>query len=69
MSRRFTRAYDQAGRKSIPPERLIMALLLQGLYSTRIEIPISEQIACNMPNRWFLDVTPSGSVWRSKRYR
>ena len=29
MSRRFDRAFAKVGRKGIPPERLIKALLLQ----------------------------------------
>ena len=48
MSRRFSRAYGQTGRKSIPPERLIKALLLQALYSVRSEIQLCEQISYNM---------------------
>jgi len=63
MSRRFGRAYGKTGRKSIPPERLIKALLLQALYSVRSEIQLCEQINYNMLYRWFLDMTPSEPVW------
>lgn len=63
MSRRFSRAYGKTGRKSIPPERLIKALLLQALYSIRSEIQLCEQISYNMLYRWFLDMTPSEPVW------
>ena len=63
MSRRFSRAYGQTGRKSIPPERLIKALLLQALYSIRSEIQLCEQISYNLLYRWFLDMTPSETVW------
>ncbi len=63
MSCRFSRAYGKTGRKSIPPERLIKALLLQALYSVRGEIQLCEQISYNMLYRWFLDMTPSESVW------
>jgi len=63
MSRRFGRAYGKTGRKSIPPERLIKALLLQALYSVRSEIQLCEQISYNMLYRWFLDMTPSETVW------
>ncbi len=63
MSRRFSQAYGRTGRKSIPPERLIKALLLQTLYSVRSEIQLCEQISYNMLYRWFLDMTPSESVW------
>ncbi len=63
MSRWFSGAYSKTGRKSIPPERLIKALLLQALYSIRSEIQLCEQISYNMRYRWFLDMTPSESVW------
>ena len=63
MSRRFSGAYGQTGRKSIPPERLIKALLLQAIYSVRSEIQLCEQISYNMLYRWFLDMAPSESVW------
>ena len=63
MSRRFGTAYSQAGRPSIPPERLIKALLLQALYSIRSEIQLCEQIGYNLLFRWFLDMNPSDRVW------
>lgn len=63
MSRRFSAAYGRAGRPSIPPERLIKALLLQSLYSIRSEIQLCEQIGYNLLFRWFLDMNSSGSVW------
>ncbi len=63
MSARFNRAYAAGGRRSVPPERLIKALLLQALYSVRSEIQLCEQISYNMLYRWFLDMTPSEDVW------
>ena len=63
LSRRFSAASGQTGRPGIPPERLIKALLLQALYSVRSEIQLCEQISYNMLYRWFLDMTPSESVW------
>ena len=63
MSARFNRAYAAGGRRSIPPERLIKALLLQALYSVRSEIQLCEQISYNMLYRWFLDMTPSETTW------
>jgi len=63
MSRRFSRAYGKTGRPSIPPERLIKALLLQALYSIRSEIQLCEQIGYNMLYRWFLDMQPSEKNW------
>ena len=63
MSRRFSTAYGKAGRPSIPPERLIKALLLQALYSIRSEIQLCEQVGYNLLFRWFLDMNPSDRVW------
>lgn len=63
MSRRFSAAYGKVGRPSIPPERLIKALLLQALYSIRSEIQLCEQIGYNLLFRWFLDMNPSERVW------
>ena len=37
LSRRFARLYAKTGRPSIPPEKLLRALLLQMLYSIRSE--------------------------------
>lgn len=64
MSRRFSAAYGKTGRPSIPPERLIKALLLQALYSIRSEIQLCEQIGYNLLFRWFLDMQPSENVWK-----
>jgi transposase len=40
----FARLYAQTGRPSIPPERLLRALLLQILYSVRSERLLMEQV-------------------------
>jgi transposase len=63
MSPRFGRAYAKTGRPSIPPERLIKALLLQALYSIRSETLLVEEIGYNMLYRWFLDLNPSDGIW------
>lgn len=63
LSRSFNAAYGRMGRPSIPPERLIKALLLRSLYSIRSEIQLCEQIGYNLLFRWFLDMNPSDAVW------
>jgi transposase len=45
---RFDSLYDEDGRKSIPPERLLRALLLQMLYSIRSERMLMEQPEYNL---------------------
>ena len=44
MDKRFNEIYGEDGRKSIPPERLLRALLLQMLYSVRSERMLTEQL-------------------------
>jgi transposase len=39
LSRSFDRLYAREGRPSIPPERLLRALLLQAFYTVRSEDP------------------------------
>jgi transposase len=56
---RFEAAYSTTGRPSVPPERLLKALLLMALYSVRSERQLCEQIDLNLLFRWFLDLQPS----------
>ena len=61
MSRTFAAAYapaEKGGRPSIPPERLLKALVLTSLYTVRSERALCERIAFDMLFRWFLDMTP-----------
>ncbi len=44
LSGRFGELYSLVGRPSIPPERLLRALLLQLLYSIRSERMLMEQM-------------------------
>ena|SRR5438309_766861 len=44
LSDRFDEIYGEDGRKSIPPERLLRALLLQMFYSVRSERMLMEQM-------------------------
>ena len=52
----FERMYAGGGRSSIPPERLLKALLLMALFSIRSERLFCEQLAYNMLFLWFLDM-------------
>ncbi|HVT87679.1 MAG TPA: IS5 family transposase [Tepidisphaeraceae bacterium] len=56
MSGRFDAAYASEGRPSVPPERLIKALLLQSIYSIRSEAQLVERIDHDLLFRWFLDL-------------
>ena len=48
MSLLFARMYSQIGRPSIPPEKLLRALLLQVLYTVRSERMLMEQLEYNL---------------------
>ena len=63
MRRGFDGAYSRTGRKSIPPEMLLKALLLQALYSVRSERQLVEQIQMNLLYRWFIDLSLDAPVW------
>lgn len=63
MTRTFAAAYSQTGRPSVPPERLLKALLLMALYSVRSERQLCEQIDLSLLFRWFLDLHPSDEAF------
>jgi transposase len=44
ISREFDKIYSLGGRPSIPPERLLRALLLHVLYTVRSERMMTEQL-------------------------
>ena len=54
LSPRFGSLYIKFGRPSIPPEKLLRALLLQALYTIRSERQLIEQIDYNLLFRWFV---------------
>ena len=60
---RFDEIYGEDGRKSIPPERLLRALLLQMLYSIRSERMLMEQLEYNLLFRWFVGLSANEPVW------
>ena len=63
LSSRFDEIYGEDGRKSIPPERLLRALLLQMLYSVRSERMLMEQMEYNLLFRWFVGLSANEPVW------
>jgi transposase len=63
LSPEFQRMYSKVGRPSIPPERLLRALLIQVLYSIRSERLLVEQLDYNLLFRWFVGLSISGPVW------
>jgi transposase len=63
LSPRFDRLYSTIGRPSIPPEKLLRALLLQGLYTVRSERLLMEQLNYNLLFRWFVGIGMDDTVW------
>lgn len=59
----FEALYARRGRPSIPPERLLRALMLQALYGIRSEIQLMEQLNYNLLFRWFVGLNPDDKVW------
>ena len=59
----FSQLYAESGRPSIPPERLLRALLLQAFYTIRSERQLMEQIDYNLLYRWFVGLGVDEAVW------
>ena len=63
LSRVFAKLYARDGRPSIPPERLLRALLLQAFYTVRSERQLMEQLDYNLLFRWFVGLSADDPVW------
>ncbi len=63
MDSMFRAVYSDVGRPSIPPEKLLRALLLQVLYTIRSERLLMEQLDYNLLFRWFVGLSVDEPVW------
>jgi transposase len=63
LSPEFEKLYARFGRPSIPPEKLLRALLLQAFYSVRSERQLMEQLGYNLLFRWFVGLSLDAAVW------
>jgi transposase len=63
LSAEFEALYARVGRPSIPPEKLLRALLLQAFYSIRSERQLMEQLDYNLLFRWFVGLAMDAPVW------
>jgi transposase len=68
LSSEFERLYSKAGRPSIPPEKLMRALLLQAFYTIRSERQLMEQLNYNLLFRWFVGLSMDAPVWDASVY-
>jgi transposase len=63
LSPRFDDLYSPQGRRSIAPEKLLRALLLQVLYTIRSERQLMEQLDYNLLFRWFVGLGIDDPIW------
>jgi transposase len=68
LSPEFERLYSKIGRPSIPPEKLMRALLLQAFYTIRSERQLMEQLNYNLLFRWFVGLSMDAPVWDASVY-
>ncbi len=63
MDADFAPLYSSVGRPSIPPERLLRALLLQIVFSVRSERLLMERMDYDLLFRWFVGLDLDDPVW------
>src|SRR4029077_15158230 len=59
----FSTLYAPIGRPSIPPEKLLRAMLLQAFYSIRSERQLMERLEYDLLFRWFVGIGVDAAVW------
>ena len=68
MSDAFAKAYRPIGRPSVPPERLLKALLLMALDSVRSERQLCDRVDTDLLFRWFLDLQPGDAAFDASTF-
>jgi transposase len=68
LSPQLQALYSAVGRPSIPPEKLLRALLLQVLYTLRSERLLMEELDYNLLFRWFVGLNLDDPVWDATVY-
>jgi transposase len=63
LEREFSTLYSQIGRPSIPPEKLLRAMLLQAFYSIRSERQLMERLEFDLLFRWFVGIGVDDAAW------
>jgi transposase len=59
----FSGLYSPMGRPSIPPEKLLRAMLLQAFYSIRSERQLMERLEFDLLFRWFVGLGVDDAAW------
>ena len=63
LEREFTGLYSPIGRPSIPPVKLLRAMLLQAFYSIRSERLLMERLEYDLLFRWFVGIGVDDAAW------
>jgi transposase len=63
LEREFAALYSPMGRPSIPPEKLLRAMLLQTFYSIRSERLLMDQLEYDLLFRWFVGIGVDDAAW------
>ncbi len=63
LEREFAALYSTIGRPSIPPEKLLRAMLLQAFYSIRSERLLMEWLEYDLLFRWFVGIGVDNRAW------
>jgi transposase len=63
LEREFAALYSPMGRPSIPPEKLLRAMLLQAFYSIRSERQLMERLEYDLLFRWFVGIGVDDAAW------
>jgi transposase len=63
MERDFAALYSPIGRPSVPPEKLLRAMLLQAFYSIRSERQLMERLEYDLLFRWFVGIGVDDAAW------
>jgi transposase len=63
LERDFAALYSRIGRPSIPPEKLLRAMLLQAFYTIRTERLLMERLEYDLLFRWFVGIGVDDPAW------
>ena len=63
LEREFAGLYSPIVRPSIPPEKLLRAMLLQAFYSIRSERLLMERLEYDLLFRWFVGIGAHDAAW------
>ncbi|SFU15567.1 IS5 family transposase [Mesorhizobium sp. YR577] len=64
----FAALYSPIGRPSIPPEKLLRAMLLQAFYSIRSERLLMERLEYDLLFRWFVGIGVDDAAWNHSTF-